>query len=254
MSNPGEDSPQDEPQVSGRGAFATTHWSAVFAAGGATSPDALAALESLCRTYWYPLYAYSRRQGNGPADSEDLTQHFFASFLERNCFAAATPERGRFRNYLLASFKNFLANEHHRRMTAKRGGRLAFVSIDDSTLETHFQNEPADHTTPERQFNHAWAMTLLAKVARDLKAEHDAAGKSDVFAVLQVYLTGSKGDVSYENIGAGLGLTESAVKMAVMRLRRRYGELLRREIAQTLNDPRGVEDELRHLLEAITRQ
>lgn len=254
MSNLGEDSPQDEPQISGRGAFATTHWSAVYAAGGATSPDTMEALESLCRTYWYPLYAYSRRQGNGPADSEDLTQHFFASFLERNSFAAATPERGRFRNYLLASFKNFLTNEIHRRLTAKRGGRFAFVSIDDSTLETHFQNEPADHMTPERQFDHAWAMTLLAKVAKDLKSEYDVAGKTDVFAVLQVYLTGSKGNLSYETIGAGLGLSESAVKMAVMRLRRRYGELLRREIAQTLNDQRGVEDELRHLLEAITRR
>lgn len=252
MSNLGEDSPQDEPQAGGRGAFATTHWSAVFAAGGATSPDAMAALESLCGIYWYPLYVYSRRQGHSPANSEDLTQDFFASFLERNSFAAATPERGRFRNYLLASFKNFLANAHQRRMTTKRGGRFAFVSIDDTTLETNFQNEPADHTTPERQFDHAWAMTLLAKVARDLKAEYDAAGKSDVFAVLQVYLTGGKGDSSYETVGAGLGLSESAVKMAVMRLRRRYGELLRREIAQTLNDPRGVEDELRHLLQALS--
>lgn len=254
MSNLGEQLPQDGPPVGGQGAFATTHWSAVYAAGAATSHEAMVALESLCRTYWYPLYAYSRRQGSSPADSEDLTQHFFASFLEHNSFAAATPERGRFRNYLLTSFKNFLANEHYGRMTAKRGGRFAFVSMDDTALETHFQNEPADHSTPERHFDHAWAMTLLAKVARDLKAEYDSAGKADVFAVLQVFLTGAKGDSSYETIGAGVGLSESAVKMAVMRLRRRYGELLRREIAQTLNDPRGVEDELRHLLEAISRK
>lgn len=254
MSNLGEESPQELPRDGGHGSFATTHWTAVFAAGGATSPDAVAALESLCRTYWYPLYAYSRRQGHSPADSEDLTQQFFASFLERNSFAAASPERGRFRSYLLASFKNFLANEHHRRMTTKRGGRFAFVSIDDSQLETHFQNEPADHASPERQYDHAWAITLLAKVAADLKAEYESAEKSALFAALQVFLTGAKGEVGYEAIGANLGLSESAVKMAVLRLRRRYGELLRREITQTLNDPRSVEDELRHLLEAITRK
>ncbi len=249
-----ESNPTPPTAKSWAGGFHTTHWSAVFAAGGATSPDAMAALESLCQTYWYPLYAYSRRQGRSPADSEDLTQHFFTSFLERNSFATASPERGRFRNYLLASFKNFLANEHHRWMTAKRGGRIAFVSIDDTTLETHFRNEPAEQTTPEQHFDHAWAMALLAKVAQDLKAEFEAAGKAPLFAALQVCLTGAKGDVSYAALGAELDLSESAIKMAVMRLRRRYGELLRREVAQTLNDPRGVEDELRHLLQAITRK
>jgi RNA polymerase sigma-70 factor (ECF subfamily) len=236
------------------GGFHTTHWTAVFAAGNPACPEATAALESLCRTYWYPLYAYSRREGRSPADAEDLTQQFFATFLESNSFAAATPERGRFRNYLLASFKNFLTNEHHRRMTAKRGGRFAFVSLNDTALETQFQNEPADRTTPEQHYDHAFAMTLLAKVARDLKAEYDSTGKPEAFAALQVFLTSSREDQGYQSIGATLGLSESAVKMAVMRLRRRYGELLRREIAQTLNDPNGIEDELRHLLEGITRK
>lgn len=254
MSNVGEEPTPETPRTGRLGAFATTHWSAICAAGGTTSPEVMAALKLLCRTYWYPLYAYSRRQGHGPADSEDLTQQFFASFLERNSFAAAKPERGRFRNYRLASFRNFLANEHHRRTTAKRGGRFAFVSMDDTALETHFQSEPADPSTPERRFDYAWAMTLLSKVAGDLQAEYDSAGKADIFAALQVFLTGATGDVGYETVGAGVGMSESAVKMAVMRLRRRYGELLRREIARTLNDPLGVEDELRHLLEAVARK
>lgn len=239
-------------QDHGPAGFHTTHWSAVFAAGRDASQEGLAALESLCRTYWYPLYAYSRRQGQSPADSEDLTQQFFAGFLERKSFESADPERGRFRNYLLASFKNFLANEHHRRTTAKRGGRFAFVSLDDTQLETHFQNEPSHHVTPEHQYDHAWAMTLLGKVARDLKAEYQAAGKAAAFDTLEVFLTGGRSDSGYDTISASLGVSESAVKMAVMRLRQRYGLLLRREIAQTLNDPSGVEDELRHLLQALS--
>jgi DNA-directed RNA polymerase specialized sigma24 family protein len=238
----------------GGGNFHTTHWSAVSLAGEDTSPESLAALESLCRTYWYPLYAYCCRQGHSPADGEDLTQQFFAAFLERNSFAAATPERGRFRSFLLASFKNFLANEHHRRVSVKRGGRFAFVSLDDTELETRFKNGPADRTTPEQQYDHAWAMTLLGKVASDLKAEYDTAGKSGIFAALQTCLTGAGSDAGYQAIGASLGMSESAVKMAALRLRQRYGQLLRREIARSLNDPSGVEDELRHLLEAITRK
>lgn len=239
-------------QDHGSAGFHTTHWTAIITAGRDASEEAVAALESLCRTYWYPLYAFSRRQGQSPADSEDLTQQFFAGFLERRSFESANPERGRFRNYLLASFKNFLANEHHRRTTAKRGGRFAFVSLEDTQLETHFQNEPSHHITPEHQYDHSWAMTLLAKVANDLKCEYQAAGKGASFDALEVFLTGGRSDNGYETIAASLGVSESAVKMAVMRLRQRYGVLLRREIAQTLNDPSGVDDELRHLLQSLS--
>jgi len=236
------------------GNFNTTHWSVVLMAGQEDSPEATAALERLCHAYWYPLYAYCRRQGHSPADGEDLTQQFFAAFVERNSFATATPERGRFRNFLLASFKNFLANDHHRRMTVKRGGRVAFISLDDTDLETHYRKEPADPSTPEHKFDQAWALTLLGKVMKDLKAEYVSAGKSMVFDALHVFLTGEKTEVTYEKIGADLGITGSAVKMSVMRLRQRYGQMLRREIAHTLSDPSGVEDELRHLVEALSKR
>ena len=236
------------------GTFNTTHWSVVMTAGQEDSPKATAALERLCLGYWYPLYAYCRRQGYSPADGEDLTQQFFAAFLERNSFATATPERGRFRNFLLASFKNFLANEHHRRTAIKRGGRMTFVSLDDTDFETHYRNEPADPFTPEHKFDQAWAMTLLGKVMKELKAEYVAADKGAAFETLHVFLTGEKTEMTYEKIGADLGVTESAVKMAVMRLRQRYGQMLRREIAHTLTDPAGVEDELRHLVEALSRR
>lgn len=236
------------------GHFDTTHWSVVLRAGRETSTECAAALEHLCRSYWYPLYTYCRCHGQSPPDAEDLTQHFFATFLIKNSFSAATPDRGRFRNFLLASFKNFLANEHHRRMTLKRGGRMAFVSLDDTDVETHYRNGAADRATPEHAYDHAWALTLLDKVMRDLKAEYETAGKLASFEKLQVFLTGSQGDATYEHLGAEMGVTESAVKMAVMRLRQRYGQKLRQEIAHTLNDPSAVEEELRHLVAALARR
>jgi RNA polymerase sigma-70 factor (ECF subfamily) len=251
ISPPEETSSHDEQLTGG---FHTTHWSVVLTAGQSDSPGAAVALERLCRSYWYPLYAYSRRQGQSPADAEDLTQQFFAAFLGRNSFAAADRERGRFRNFLLASFKNFLANEHHRRMTVKRGGRMGFVSLDDTDFEANYRNEAADHASPEQWYDHAWALTLLNKVSKDLRAEYVAAGKGVAFEALQIYLTGEQTGITYERVGAGLGISESAIKMAVMRLRHRYGQLLRREIAQTLSDPSGVEDELRHLVEALSRR
>jgi len=241
------------PENCGAGGFHTTHWSAVLVAGQAASAEAASALETLCRTYWYPLYAYCRRQGHSPHDCEDFTQQFFAAFLERNSFATATPERGRFRNFLLASFKNFLANDHHRRSAVKRGGRIAFVSLDDTDLETQYRNGPADHATPEHQYDQAWALTLLDKVMKDLKADYAASGKSATFDALQVFLTGGTCDANatYGFIGVGLGMSESAVKMAVLRLRQRYGQMLRREIAQTLDNPEEVGDELLHLAQAL---
>lgn len=223
-------------------------------AGQEDSPAAALALERLCQTYWYPLYAYCRRQGCAPPDGEDLTQQFLLGFIKRNCFATATPERGRFRNFLLTSFKNFLANEHHRKTSVKRGGRMAFVSMDDTDLETQFRNEPVDPTTPENNYDRAWAMTLLGKVMKDLKAEYAAAGKMAAFEALQGFLTGERNELTCAAIGSQMGLSESAVKMAVMRLRQRYGQMLRREIAHTLADPAGVEGELRYLVEALSRR
>ena len=232
--------------------FNTTHWSVVLMAGQESSPEASAALERLCRTYWYPLYAYCRRQGCAPPDGEDLTQQFFAAFLEKKSFSLADPDRGRFRNFLLASFRHFLANEHHRNRTAKRGGRFAFVSWDDADLETHYQNEAADRFTAEKLFDQTWAFTLLGKVMKDLRAEHVGAGKDQLFDALEVFLTGEKAETTYEQIGADFQMSESAVKMAVSRLRQRYGQLLRQEVAHTVTNPAWVEDELRHLVQVLT--
>lgn len=244
--------PPDRPEWGG-GNFNTTHWSVVMMAGQDGSPAAAAALEQLCRTYWYPLYAYCRRQGYGQPDGEDLTQQFFSVFLAKNSFAAATPDRGRFRNFLLASFRHFLANEHHRSQTAKRGGRFAFVSWDEIELESHYQNEPMDGLTPEKLFDQAWAFTLLGRAMKDLRDEYAAAGKGQLFDALQVFLTGEKTEITYEEIGAMLQMGESAVKMAVSRLRQRYGQMLRREIAHTVTEPAWVEDELRHLVGVLSR-
>lgn len=223
-------------------------------AGQGNAAGAMAALEKLCQAYWYPLYAFCRRHGCSPADGEDLTQQFFAGFLKQDAFAVASPERGRFRGFLLASFKHFLTNEHHRRLAIKRGGRIRFVSLNDTDLETHFRNEPVDDWTPEDQYDRAWAMTLLRNVMAGLMAEYESAGKAGVFAALQGFLTGDTCDVTYEEIGAGLGMSESAVKMAVLRLRQRYGQKLRQEIARTLKDPSAVEEEWRHLAQALARR
>jgi DNA-directed RNA polymerase specialized sigma24 family protein len=236
----------------GNGNFNTTHWSVVMMAGQDSSPEAAAALEQLCRTYWYPLYAYCRRQGQSQPDGEDLTQQFFAVFLAKNSFTAATPDRGRFRNFLLASFRHFLANEHHRSQAAKRGGGFAFVSWDEITLEAHYQKEPTDGLTPENLFDRAWAFTLLGRAMKNLQAEYIAASKGQLFDALQVFLSGDKTEITYEEIGAVLKMGESAVKMAVSRLRQRYGQMLRREIAHTVADPASVEDELRHLLGVLS--
>ena len=231
----------------------TTHWSMVLLAGQEGSPEAVSALENLCRTYWYPLYAYARRQGHSPPDGQDLTQQFFAVFLEKKYFGLANPDRGRFRSFLLASFKHFLANEYHRSRAAKHGGRYTFVSWDEADAEAHYRNEPACETSPDKLFEQTWALTLLQKVMQDLQQEYVRAGKGRLFDALQVFLSGEKSEATYKEIGAGLRMGESAVKMAVSRLRHRYGAMLRSEIAHTVAAPASVEDELRDLLGAVSR-
>lgn len=235
------------------GNFNTTHWSVVLMAGQENSPAAAAALERLCRAYWYPLYAYCRRQGHSAQDGEDLTQQFFTVFLAKNSFAVATPDRGRFRNFLLASFKHFLANEHQRSQTARRGGRFAFVSWDETEPEAHYRSGSGDGLTAEGLYDQSWAFALLGTAMKSLRAEYTGSGKGQVFEALQVFLTGEETEVTYEQIGAELQMSESAVKMAVSRLRERYGKKLRHEIAQTVTDPAWVEDELRHLVGVMSR-
>jgi len=236
-----------------RGEFTTTHWSVVLLAGQQGSPEAASALECLCRTYWYPLYAYARRQGHSPPDGQDLTQQFFAVFLEKKYFGLANPDRGRFRSFLLASFKHFLANEYHRTRAARRGGQCSFVSWDGTDTEERYRHEPASETTPDKLFEQTWVLTLLEKVMKDLRTEYLRAGKESLFDALHVFLSGEKSEATYAEIGGSLQMGESAVKMSVLRLRRRYGEILRNEIAHTLTGPMSVEEELRHLRSALSR-
>jgi RNA polymerase sigma-70 factor (ECF subfamily) len=221
----------------GPGQLATTRWSLVLAAGQRSSPQSAAALRALCETYWYPLYAYVRRRGNDPHDALDLTQAFFARLLEKDDLAAARPERGRFRSFLLASLKHFLANEWDRDRAQKRGGGRSALSIDFGIAEDRYGREPCHEETPEKIFERRWALLLLENVLARLHEESVHAGKSWIFDRLKVFLTGEQPAVSSGQLAAELQMTAGALKVAVHRLRRRYRELLRAEIGQTVADP-----------------
>jgi len=224
----------------------------VLAAGRGGTPQADRALGELCRAYWFPLYAYVRRQGHPKEDAEDLTQGFFARFLERNYLEGLSSEKGRFRAFLLAAVKHFLANEHDRAGRQKRGGGVAALSLDWQDADTRYQIDPADQLSPDKLYDRAWAMTLLEQVITRLRAECAADGKARVFEQLKPFLMAGKSDIPYAQAAASLGLNEGAVRVAVHRLRKRYRELLRQEIAQTLSDPAQIEEELRALFRAFT--
>jgi RNA polymerase sigma-70 factor (ECF subfamily) len=238
---------------SARAAFRTTHWSAVLTARNKDSSAARAALGELCRAYWYPLYAYIRRRGNAPADAEDLTQGFFERLLEKDFLGDLTPGMGRFRSFLLAALKHYLANEWHRSQTQKRGGGCVIFSFDNQAPEERYQYEPVEEVTPESLFEQRWAMTTLERVLERLREEFAAGEKAELFDELKVFLLADESASSYAEIGSRTGLKEGTVKVAVHRLRRRYGELLRAEIAETVEDPGEVEDEVRHLFTALSR-
>ncbi|MBI5387684.1 MAG: sigma-70 family RNA polymerase sigma factor [Verrucomicrobia bacterium] len=231
--------------------FATTRWTVVLSAGRKSSPQADMALEELCRTYWYPLYAYVRRQGHSKEDAEDLTQAFFARFLEKNYLEGLSAERGKFRAFLLASLKHFLANEWDRTHRQKRGGGVAPLSLDWQDADTRYQIDPADTLSPDKLFDRAWAVTLLERVVARLRDESVAEGKTKLFEQLKPFLMVGRNAIPYAPTAAELGLTEGAVRVAVHRLRQRYRELLRAEIAQTLADPAAVEEEMRALFSAF---
>jgi RNA polymerase sigma factor (sigma-70 family) len=232
--------------------FTTTHWGIVLAAGQGTTPDAEAALETLCRTYWYPLYAYVRRQGHSPEEAQDLTQEFFARFLEKNHFGQADPERGRFRTFLLTALKNFLTNEWIKTARQKRGSGRAFLSWDLQGAENRYDTDPSDGTTPETIFEKRWAVTLLERVLTLLREECLAGDKGALFEQLKDYVWGEKSGVTYAEVAGALSLSEGAVKVAVHRLRHRFGELLRGEIAHTVARPEEIDDEVHHLIEVMS--
>lgn len=233
-------------------AFETTHWSAVLTAKEAPgSTEAAAALELLCRTYWPPLYVFVRRRGYSPEDAKDLTQQFFARLLEKDYLRAVQPARGKFRTFLLTTLEHFLANEWTRSRRLKRGGGQALFSLDDGLAEAAYQLEAANAIAPERVMDRRWAMTVLAEAMANLAAECIAAGKQPLFEGLKHTLTGEKAEGTLREVAEQLGMTPGAVKIALHRLRRRYGELLREEVARTVARPEDVDEELRHLREAL---
>jgi len=231
--------------------FPSTHWSAILATGDSASPDASQALAELCRKYWYPLYAYIRRHGHQAEDARDLTQEFFARFLEKKYLHLADPQRGRFRSFLLAALKHFLINEWDRAKTAKRGGGHAKIPFDLQQAEIHYQAELADELTPEIAYERRWAMALLEHVQAKLTEDYAVTGRSAQCDALRQFLWGASDSISYAQIGPQLGLTESGVKSAVRRLRGRFRDILRREIAQTVTSDQELEDEIRWLFAAF---
>lgn len=236
-----------EPAAPVRSAFLTTHWSVVLAAAGSDSNEALAALQILCETYWYPLYAFVRRNGFDAADAEDLIQEFLSGLLCAGSFPDVDRSRGRFRAFLLASLKHFLANEHDRRKALKRGGGKPAVSIDQAVAEGWYRLEPTDSASPDQLFERRWALTLLDRVYRTLRQEYVHASRESLFESLKGALAGVRETESAAAIGRRLGMTEGAVRVAAHRLRQRYRELLRDEISQTVGSQDEVDAEIRHL-------
>ena len=231
--------------------FRSTHWSVVLAAGDSQSKETATALEKLCRTYWYPLYAFVRRQGWNEHDSQDLTQAFFAYLLEKKGFARASPEKGKFRSFLLASLSNFLNNERDKRQRLKRGGGIEIVPLDVEQGEARYRAEPAVEDTPERIFERQWAQTVIEQAAARLQGEFAAAQQADRFTVLKDFLMGDSQTLSYSDAATQLGMSVSAVTSAIHRLRERFREVFRDEIANTLENPENTDEEIRYLLTVL---
>jgi RNA polymerase sigma factor (sigma-70 family) len=233
--------------------FATTHWSLVVAAKAdkASQTHARRAFEELCRAYWYPLYAFVRNRGYSSNDAQDLTQSFFTRIIETGGFDSADPERGRFRSYLLGAMKHFLANEWHRAQAQKRGGGVTFLELDALAPEARYALEPAQPSNLDAGFDQQWAQESIARAMNKVRSEFEATGKRELFEALKGSLTGE--EPARSETAARLGMTEGAVKVAVHRLRQRYRDLLRAEIAETVSDPSDIDDEMRHLLAALRK-
>lgn len=231
--------------------FATTHWSVVLLAREGGSADADTALARLCQTYWYPVYGFFRREGRSPEESEDLTQSFFAEVVLNGQLAGVHPSKGRFRSFLLASARNFLRNDWHHARRLKRGGGTEVVSIDSLQAEEWYRLEPADGGSPETVFDRRWAETLIEQAVKRLQAECVGAGQAARFEVLRDFVLGNPGDLSYAEAGARLDLSESAVTSAIHRLRGRFRDLVRQEVAHTVEHPSEVEAEMQDLLAVL---
>jgi len=223
----------------------------VLAAKDRRGPEGHQALEALCQAYWYPLYAFVRRQGHNPDDAADLTQVFFTRLLDKDWLADVSRTKGRFRSFLLAAMTHFLANEYDKARAKKRGGGCRIVHLEVETAETRYRLEPSDPVTPEQLYERQWALTLLDQVLTRLQAHYAEEGKADLFASLKPCLGGKREAQPYADLAARLGMTEGAVRVAVHRLRQRYREVLRDQIAQTVSSPEEIEPEIRHLMRAL---
>ncbi len=241
----------DKPEPKRRDWFTTTRWSLVLAAADEKSPQAREALEDLCERYWQPLYVYARRRGHGPEEAQDLTQGFFVQFLSKGYVGAADPLRGRFRSFLLASLKNYMANQWDRASARKRGGGSTHVYLDSEKGESLDNLKAAEDVSPERVYELQWALTLVDQTLARLAKEMDKSGRRKRFEALRPFLTGEASGVRYRSVGASLDMKEGAIKVAVHRMRRRFGVLLRQEVGQTVSDPEEIDKEIRHLLSVL---
>ncbi|HRE82810.1 MAG TPA: sigma factor [Opitutaceae bacterium] len=236
-----------------RSAFPTTHWTVVLRAGEGSDTQARAALESLCSQYWYPLYAFVRRQGRTRHEAEDCTQEFFARLLAGSTVAHARPERGRFRTFLLAALRNFLTNEWHRARAEKRGGGQTLFSLDLESADKRFAHEPVDPgLTPEQAYDRSWAIGLIDAAIADLREEYSKSGRGVQFAALQPLVWGNPANESLAEPAARIGMNAHAFTVALYRLRRRFGERLRAVVVETVADAKDVDGELRHLIAAVS--
>lgn len=232
--------------------FATTHWSVVVGAGAASSPEAEAALTRLCQTYWLPVYAFVRKRGHSPEQAQDLTQAFFANFLEKQQVTKANRERGRFRSFLMTSVENFLRNENDRAQAQKRGGGRPLLSLDEQDAEAHYLQEPTTEMDPAKAFEQRWAATLLDMVLKRLQAEFGETGRGDLFDAFQPHLWDDAEATPYPALAQRFGLSLANIKVTAHRMRQRYRELLREEIAHTVSLPSQVDDEIRYLMQVVS--
>ncbi len=245
--------PDVRPLASDSPIFPNTRWSLVLQAGANADEQARSALAHLCREYWYPLYAYVRRRGFGAEDAQDITQSFMLEIIAGPLLGRADPDVGRFRSFMLGAMQNFLANAQRHQQAQRRGGEFTFVPIDGARGEGRYGLEPLDHFTAEDAFERNWALALLDTVLARLRGEYEAAGRAALFAGLQPYLAGKDGQAGYAALGRELGLSENTVAVSVHRLRRRYGELLREEIAMTVATQEEIESEIAHLMAVLSR-
>lgn len=237
--------------ISTDGSFPPTHWSTVVAAGQ-DSASGFSALGELCRSYWYPLYAYVRRQGHSPTDAQDLTQAFFARFLANQGFSKAQPDRGRFRSFLLTSLQNFLINEWDRARAQKRGGGEVPLPWDDAMMEPRYCEELNPSLSAERVYERVWGLTVIAQARTRVREEFQALGNAERFELLEPLMPGEESSLTLEEVARRLGVTDASLRSEVHRLRKRFREALRAEVARTVEQPGEVDEEIRHLIAAVS--